>query len=82
VGEASDEFAGTLQGKVPFVRSRTLEAAVAQAADDAARSVAAEPVVLLSPACASYDQFPNYEVRGDRFRELVRALPGIEVNRA
>jgi len=63
-------------------RSGTLDAAVAQAAEDAAHSDAAEPVVLLSPACASYDQFPNYEVRGNRFRELVRALPGIEVNRA
>jgi UDP-N-acetylmuramoylalanine--D-glutamate ligase len=82
VGEAADEFARTLDGKVPLVRSGTLEAAVAQAAEDAARSEAAEPVVLLSPACASYDQFPNYEVRGDRFRELVRALPEIEVNRA
>ena len=42
---------------------------------------AAEPVVLLSPACASYDQFPNFEVRGDAFRALVEKLPGIELRR-
>ncbi len=43
----------------------------------AAASAAPEPVVLLSPACASYDQYPNFEVRGNHFRDLVRALPGI-----
>lgn len=44
-------------------------------------SKSAEPVVLLSPACASYDQFKNFEVRGDAFRALVAALPGIELRR-
>jgi UDP-N-acetylmuramoylalanine--D-glutamate ligase len=82
IGESSDDFARALEGRVPYVRSGTLDMAVAEAAEDAARSGEREPVVLLSPACASYDQFPNYEVRGDRFRDLVRALPGIEVNRA
>jgi len=38
----------------------------------------AEPVVLLSPACASFDRYRNFEVRGDAFRALVRALPGIK----
>jgi UDP-N-acetylmuramoylalanine--D-glutamate ligase len=42
-------------------------------------SATAEPVVLLSPACASYDQFKNFEVRGDAFRALVAAMPGIQM---
>jgi UDP-N-acetylmuramoylalanine--D-glutamate ligase len=79
IGEASDAFAATLGDAVPFVRSGTLDQAVAEAAADAARSTAEEPVILLSPACASYDQFRNFEERGNRFRDLVRALPGIEV---
>ncbi len=45
-------------------------------------SKSAEPVVLLSPACASYDQFKNFEVRGDAFRALVAALPGITMRPA
>jgi UDP-N-acetylmuramoylalanine--D-glutamate ligase len=81
IGEASEEFAATLGGKVPAVRCGTLDAAVAAAAQDATASGAAEPVVLLSPACASYDQYRNFEVRGDAFRALVSALPGIELRR-
>ena len=79
IGEASEAFAATLEGAVPHVRCGTLDKAVTQAAADAARSDALESVVLLSPACASYDQFKNFEERGNRFRDLVRALPGIEV---
>ena len=81
IGEATEEFAGTLQGKVPFERCGTLESAVVAATSDAAASGAPEPVVLLSPACASYDQYRNFEVRGDAFRALVAALPGIELKR-
>ena len=79
IGAATEEFAATLDGLVPFARCETLDRAVAEAAQDAGRSEAKEPVVLLSPACASYDQYPNFEVRGDHFRELVRALPGVEM---
>ncbi|MCJ2071845.1 UDP-N-acetylmuramoyl-L-alanine--D-glutamate ligase [Methylobacterium sp. J-030] len=75
IGGASDAFAATLEGAVPYTRCETLDVAVPKAAENAAASGAPEPVVLLSPACASYDQFPNFEVRGNRFRELVQALP-------
>lgn len=78
IGEASDAFAATLESAhVPYMRSGTLESAVASAAADAQAGGAAEAVVLLSPACASYDQFKNFEVRGDAFRALVAALPGV-----
>ncbi len=77
IGEAAAEFSRTLGQTVPHVISGTLEAAVVDAARDAAASGLAAPVVLLSPACASFDQFRNFEVRGTRFRELVEALPGI-----
>lgn len=77
VGEAASEFAATLEGKVAHVVAGTLERAVALAARDAEASGAAEPVVLLSPACASFDQYRNFEIRGTAFREHVMALEGI-----
>ena len=48
------------------------------AARDAEASGLAEPVVLLSPACASFDQYRNFEIRGTKFRDLVTALPGVK----
>jgi UDP-N-acetylmuramoylalanine--D-glutamate ligase len=77
IGEAATEFAATLEGRVPYEISETLDAAIPHAARDAASSLLADPVVLLSPACASFDQYRNFELRGDRFRELVLALPGV-----
>jgi UDP-N-acetylmuramoylalanine--D-glutamate ligase len=74
IGAATEEFAATLAGEVAFERCGTLERAVAAAARDARASAAAEPVVLLSPACASYDQFKNFEQRGEAFRTAVAGL--------
>ncbi len=77
IGAASDDFAATLDGKVTYERCGTLDIAVKNAAADAALSSGPEPVVLLSPACASYDQFKGFDQRGDVFRALVQALPGV-----
>jgi UDP-N-acetylmuramoylalanine--D-glutamate ligase len=74
IGAATDAFAETLEGAVPFERCGTLSAALEAAARDAFRSRAEEPVVLLSPACASFDQFANFEARGDAFRAEVHYL--------
>ena len=77
IGEAADDFARQLGGDVDHVVCGTLERAVAEAAEDASRSAAPEPVVLLSPACASYDQFADFAKRGDAFREIVMGLDGV-----
>ncbi len=77
IGEAAGEFAGTLQGKVPFIVAGTLDRAVELAARDAEAAQLKDSVVLLSPACASYDQFRNFEIRGAAFRDAVRKLDGI-----
>jgi UDP-N-acetylmuramoylalanine--D-glutamate ligase len=69
VGKASDELAGVLDGH-RFDRDETLDRAVAHAFSEAV----AGDVVLLSPACASYDQYENFERRGDHFRALAHAL--------
>jgi len=74
IGEATEEFAATLGGNVPHERCGTLDVAVRRAAADALEAGRAGSVVLLSPACASYDQFQNFEVRGDAFKHLVAGL--------
>src|ERR1700761_327339 len=78
IGEAAPEFAQTLGQQVPYEISETLDVAVANAARDAEASGISDPVVLLSPACASFDQYRNFEIRGAKFRDLVTALPGVK----
>ncbi|PIR33115.1 MAG: UDP-N-acetylmuramoyl-L-alanine--D-glutamate ligase [Alphaproteobacteria bacterium CG11_big_fil_rev_8_21_14_0_20_44_7] len=69
IGEAQEEFAGELEGKVTYSKFKNLEDAVKQAASNAEKGV-----VLLSPACASFDQFKNFEERGDVFKKIVLNL--------
>jgi UDP-N-acetylmuramoylalanine--D-glutamate ligase len=77
IGTAAPEFAKTLDGKVPPVISETLANAVSQALADASNDKKGNPVILLSPACASFDQYKNFEIRGDAFVQLVASMPGV-----
>ncbi|PIB96386.1 UDP-N-acetylmuramoyl-L-alanine--D-glutamate ligase [Caulobacter sp. X] len=73
IGEAAEPFSWTLAGKAEVAMSGTLERAVQQAYADAAASDE-EAIVLLSPACASFDQFSDFEQRGEAFRAAVNGL--------
>ncbi len=73
IGEAAADFKKTLDGHAEAVIAGDLAAATEMAYGDALAS-GEDAVVLLSPACASFDQFPDFEVRGDAFREIVRGL--------
>jgi len=79
IGEAAPAFAATLGEAVPFEIAGTLERAVVDAAADAERDGHGPAAVLLSPACASFDQYKNFEVRGDAFVKHVAALPGVSM---
>ena len=70
IGKAGPAFAELLEGRVPVTRSETLERAVR----DAAAAAQAGDTILLSPACASFDQFRDFEQRGEAFRKAVSEL--------
>jgi UDP-N-acetylmuramoylalanine--D-glutamate ligase len=73
VGEAQDAFAATLEGRAPYAKCGTIESAVATAFADA-RASGDDAILLLSPACASFDQFADFEERGEAFRAAVHHL--------
>jgi UDP-N-acetylmuramoylalanine--D-glutamate ligase len=73
IGEGAAAFAESLNGKAPAVECGTMAAAVAQAYADAAKS-SQDTIVLLSPAAASFDQYADFEARGEDFRAAVQAL--------
>jgi UDP-N-acetylmuramoylalanine--D-glutamate ligase len=77
IGEAAPAFAATLGEAVPYEISGTLEYAVAHAAADAEKDENGPSAVMLSPACASFDQYKNFEVRGDAFVSHVAALDNV-----
>jgi UDP-N-acetylmuramoylalanine--D-glutamate ligase len=70
IGAAAEKIESQIAGAVPVLRAETLETAVKRAAE----SAAAGDIVLLAPACASFDQFESYEHRGRVFKEAVQAL--------
>jgi UDP-N-acetylmuramoylalanine--D-glutamate ligase len=74
IGQSAGELADSLQNNVQVTMAGTLEAAVKLAFNDARSSGEPHPVVLLSPACASFDQFKSFEDRGDRFKAMVADL--------
>ncbi|WP_374332249.1 UDP-N-acetylmuramoyl-L-alanine--D-glutamate ligase [Aestuariivirga sp.] len=79
IGQAAQDFAATIGSVIPHLDCGTLEKAVTAALADAQKDGKPGAVVLLSPACASFDQYPNFEVRGDAFVKAVSLLPGVEM---
>lgn len=79
IGEAAEAMGKWLQGRnVPFTQCGTLDKAVQAAHGMAQKEELNHATVLLSPACASWDQFKSFEHRGDAFADLVLRLPGVE----
>ncbi|MFC6196825.1 UDP-N-acetylmuramoyl-L-alanine--D-glutamate ligase [Ponticaulis profundi] len=74
IGEAQKQFSKELGNTVPHMLCGTLKRAVVEALHDANASDEEDPIVLLSPACASFDQFKDFEARGEAFRQIVWSM--------
>lgn len=81
IGDAADTFAGTLAGHVDYTLSGTLDKAVENALADAKASGENDPIILLSPACASFDQFKDFEARGAAFKRIIEDIGGQALTR-
>ena len=71
IGEAGEGFAQTLTDMMPVAISQTIDKAVSQAAEQAQADALSQATILLSPACASFDQFEDFEARGLAFQAAV-----------
>jgi UDP-N-acetylmuramoylalanine--D-glutamate ligase len=80
IGESALPFSQELGTNVPFILSGDLKSAVVQARDQVVKDGQEHAVILLSPAAASFDQYPSFEARGDEFRDIVEGLPGDHVD--
>lgn len=78
IGECASDFAKTLGDDVAYKQCGTVDNAVRSAYLDASRCAGTKPVILLSPAAASFDQFPNFMERGDAFKKAVRDIEGFK----
>lgn len=74
IGEATDGFAAAIGERTDFAKCRTLDVAIKSAFEDAVASGLEAPVILFSPACASFDQFKDYEDRGRAFQAMAADL--------
>lgn len=80
IGESAADFADSLkQANVPFEICSDLETAVRQALLEALKVKEGEGAILLSPAAASFDQYPNFEVRGEAFSSIVEGIEGVSM---
>ena len=71
IGKNTSFFIKQFQKKIPFVKSHNLKNAVKNVCNDIKKNKKSKCTILLSPAAASYDQFKNFEDRGNKFKKII-----------